>query len=66
MKQDFDKGERGSFFARWNKFIAPQATKDAAYDKIEFYLHLYFLAYSIHPINKNSTQVCHFFFQFWE
>jgi len=54
LLEDFDKGERGSFFARWNKFIAPQATKDAAYDKIEFYLHLYFLASSIH---KNSTQV---------
>lgn len=48
----FDKGNREAFFIKWDKFIIPKFKgKESIHEKLEFYLRLYFVAFSIHPIN---------------
>jgi len=49
----FEKGNRETFFKKWNTFIPVSIRSNDEYcNKIEFYLHLYFVVFYLHPFTK--------------
>mmetsp|Transcript_25499 Transcript_25499/g.22507 ORF Transcript_25499/g.22507 Transcript_25499/m.22507 type:complete len:117 (+) Transcript_25499:255-605(+) len=56
LLEAFDKGHRENFFNKWNKYIpANMRYKDDFCNKLEFYLHIYFVVYNVHPYAKRTT-----------
>lgn len=55
MLEDFETGNRDSFYEKWNSFIPVNIRfEDINCCKLEFYLQIYFLIYPIHPLFKKS------------
>lgn len=48
LLSNFDQGNRDQFTTNWNKYV-PAQFRDNDTKKLEFYLQIYFLIYSIHP-----------------
>ncbi len=56
--QAFEKGIIGEFFSIWNRIIPVSLRyKDEKTAKLEFYLHVYFAIYNIHPLFKKSQNI---------
>jgi len=56
MMQSYKSGKYDDFFQMWNRFIPFQIREnDSNAIKLEFYLHIYFTVYTLHPLTKKSS-----------
>eukprot|EP01017_Pseudomicrothorax_dubius_P016284 TRINITY_DN1848_c0_g1_i5.p1 TRINITY_DN1848_c0_g1~~TRINITY_DN1848_c0_g1_i5.p1 ORF type:complete len:864 (+),score=199.42 TRINITY_DN1848_c0_g1_i5:102-2693(+) len=56
LLEAFDKGARELFFQRWEKLVPNNIRiRDEEAKKLEFYMHVYFLIYPIHPSLKKGA-----------
>lgn len=56
--QHFDQGQREPFFTKFAQFVPiSMRSRDPQTMRIEFYLHLYFFIFALHPFlgKKKST-----------
>jgi hypothetical protein len=57
MMQAFDLGKREHFFISWNRFMPLSLRQgDVICQKLEFYLHIYFAIFPVHPNNTTTAQ----------
>jgi len=53
----FEKGLREPFFKKWNNYVPVHIrSTDEFCNKLEFYIHLYFVVYNVHPFSKKNLQ----------
>lgn len=56
MMNAFKAGKYEDFFQMWNRFIPFQLREnDLNAVKLEFYIHIYFTIYTLHPVTKKSS-----------
>ena len=56
MMSSFQSGKYEEFFQMWNRFIPLHLREnDLNAVKLEFYIHIYFAIYPMHPMTKKST-----------
>jgi LisH domain-containing protein ARMC9 len=56
MMTAFKAGKHEDFFKMWNRFIPFHLREnDSNTVKLEFYIHIYFTIYTLHPLTKKSS-----------
>jgi hypothetical protein len=57
LVEAFDEGKRELFFGIWKKYV-PMGLRmnDEITIKLEFFLHIYFAVFPMHPVLKNRIQ----------
>lgn len=57
MINSFNQGKREHFFISWNRFVPINLRQnDLMCQKLEFYLHIYFAIFPVHPNNPQAGQ----------
>ncbi|CAG9330157.1 unnamed protein product [Blepharisma stoltei] len=52
--KSLDTGDKDSFFRLWSRFVPLNASKSTEGQKLDFYAHVYFSVFPIHPLNRQK------------
>lgn len=52
LLKSLDTGEKDNFFRLWGRFVPLIAQKSSEGQKLDFYSHVYFSVFPVHPLNR--------------